>query len=433
MPTNATDTPSWVANVQRPNNGELADAASLAQGFNPLTQRSRWTYERVRDLVFDVTRAPFNSPITTAANAAVAIQAALNAASVRGGRVVLPGGSYRLDSGLTFYPGVELVGDPDRTNIYLNHASADLLTLNSPGNRVAAVIRGINFEGWIANTGKAINVGAAASGRLLLQNCSFNSSSNLQTRLVQVDGPVRVDLQDCDLLSGSSVGVLTSHGSAFLGMSGGRLRMPASYSSDLVSILGGSASFRGVDFDLTDHTIGTANALSLGVFAGQHISVVGNTFRGNTVTTHRAISSDSGVLLVSRGNSYKEVTRFSTGLLARGSDLDLEASTFIDVGSAPSFTLPQGYRAIVVKGTASPGPAITLPAGMFYGQELQFTYYNAGTPVTPSFASTPVTATAVPLVGAGNTLTSIFVFEEKDSGSGRWIQKGTWGVGLTLV
>lgn len=434
MPSVVTDTDDFVANVQRPNNGENADAASLEQGFTPLTKRTRWVYNRHRDLVFDATRAPFNAPITTASDAQPAIQAALDAASVRGGVVVLPGGSYRLDSALTFYPGVRFIGDPDRTSLLVNHATADILSLNAPGDNVAAVIEGIKFGALVANTGRAINVDATADGRLSVRNCSFNDNGNLQSYLVRVVGPARVELQDCELAAHSTFGVVLSHASGFLRLIGGRLSAPVTYASDLISIQLGSARISGVDFDFTAHTTGTLTAVAISSSSGQHVVATGNTFRGTAGAIKRAFSADSGVRLVTEGNSYDtNMVPFATGLLLTGSSLDLLEYATYNAGSSPAFTLPQGYRNIFVNSIATSGPAITFPAGMFYGQELRLTYYNgSASSVVPSFATTALTGTTVPTVGPGNTLSGVFVFEDRN-GSNRWIQKGTWGVGLTLV
>jgi hypothetical protein len=108
-------------------------------------------------------------------------------------------------------------------------------------------------------------------------------------------------------------------------------------------------------------------------------------------------------------------------------------------GSVATIAVPAGYRHVLIKCGATSGPALEMPTGWVAGQELLLTYYNSSaSTVTPSFATTPVTGTTIPNVGPGNTLTGIFVWEDRDVAGGtspgsRWIQKGGWGVGLTLA
>jgi hypothetical protein len=59
---------------------------------------------------FVVTQPPFNAPNNDTGNAAVGIQAALNAAAAANGKVILPGGTYRFTSGISIPEGVIVEG-----------------------------------------------------------------------------------------------------------------------------------------------------------------------------------------------------------------------------------------------------------------------------------------------------------------------------------
>jgi hypothetical protein len=110
----------------------------------------------------------------------------------------------------------------------------------------------------------------------------------------------------------------------------------------------------------------------------------------------------------------------------------------VQFGAVGTIAVPKGYREVVVHCTAASGPALQMPDGWFAGQELLLTYFNPTAAGTPSFSGTPVTGNAIPSLLAGNTLTGLFVWEDRDAAGGptpgsRWVQKGTWGVGLTLA
>lgn len=377
MPSVATDTDAFPSTVQRPNNGELADAASISQAINPLTQRTRYAYNRSRSNVFDVTRAPYNADPTGVNDSKPAIQAALDAASASGGVVVAPGGLYRLDTGLLTYAGVVLIGDPDRTRFNINHASQSLLSLNSPGAGVAAYVDGIRFAGLVANSGVVVEIGATTDSGLILHNCAWNgSSSNLQGTLVRNLGPTKVDLVRCNLnMKGTGIGLVQSHASGWLNAHGGKIAAPAVYGNFLFHVAEGSARLNGVDFDLTAHASGgTLQAVWVDSVVGS-TALSGCAFRGNAALgTDIAIGAAADATLISECNSYSDIdilTRFSTGFLASGSRLDLQPSS-----SGSSLTLPNNIVSLFLRHTGGSDPTINMPAMRYPGQSLKLTVMN---------------------------------------------------------
>jgi hypothetical protein len=452
MPTNSTDTDSFVANVQRPNNGELADSASLAQGFNPLTQRTRHLYNRTRTRIYDVTRAPYSSDSTGAADSSAAWQAALDAAKAAGGgTVVVPGGSYRFNSGLVIPRNVDLEAT-SHAILRINHATADFLTFETGVGVNGGVqrISGFTFGGLLTNTGTVIKDPLAASyWRHLIEDCSFNfSGSELQGPLIEQLGATEMTLERCYLAgkSASAVHVVRqAHPSAFMHVNRCRLVAPdnATWAARLLEAAGVRGVVSGSWFDLSPLLTTTGVGFRLAA-ASQPWRVVANEFiapaGGYAV---QGMSWATLAQLVESGNIFNGATMragaypsSSVVALNYGSRLESLGHYRAAFGAVSPIDIPYGYRSIVIACGATSGPALVMPTGYHDGQELLLTYYNSSvSSVLISFATTPVTGTTVPTINPGNTLTGHFVWEDR-SGTGypdRWIQKGAWGVGTTLV
>lgn len=442
MPTNATDTASWIANVQRPNNGELADAASLAQGFNPLTQRSRFLYEISRGALFDITRAPFNADPTGALSSATAISNAALAAAAAGGHLFVPPGTF-LWTGVSLPQGVSMFGVPGASYLAMNHASANGIVCTDPNDGPPSVISDIRFIGNVANTGSGVVNNADA--HFVFERCSWNGftaggapTSNLQGRILHSNsGLSRTEFHLCELLvTGVLKGLHVQAGAARI--RGGRLVMKRTDYAEALFDVGADSygSMRDVEVDCMAHASGTARVLyasSSTARAEMHDCPIDGS--GSLGTNIGFDWIQDAIVFCSNPRKKGNVTLFGSTRAGVGSRIELPPSAAIDVGSAPTIVLTDDYQAWVIKSSATSGPAITLPLGIFPGQILALTYFNdSASAVTPSFTGTPVTGTTVPLVGAGNTLTGVFVYESRDvSGAYRWVQKGTWGVGLTLV
>ncbi len=451
MPSNSTDTDSFPANVQRPNNGEPADAASLSQGFNPITQRSRYLYNRTRARIYDVTRAPYNADPTSAVDSSTAFQSALDAAeSAGGGTVVVPGGFYRLNSGLDVPRSVDLEATSHAV-LYLNHASDDFITFKLGASYTGGVarIRGFTFGGFTANSGTVIKDPVDTSPwRHLIEDCAFNFSGNaLQGPIIEQLGATEMTLRNCYIASQNAAAahvVRQAHASAYMSVLGCRLVAPnnATWAARLLEASGGRGTVSGCQFDLGPLLTVGGVALKIGA-AGKPWRVIGNEFIAPTDGySCQGITWSTLAQIVESGNIFSGAAMRAGAFpsanpgLNYGSRLDSLGHFQNTYGSVGSIVIPAGYRSVVLACSATTGPALTMPLGFHDGQELLLTYYNAsGTTVSPSFASTPVTGTTIPTILAGNTLTGVFVWEDR-SGAGfpdRWIQKGTWGVGLTLA
>jgi hypothetical protein len=450
MPTAITETDAFPATLQRPNNGELADVASLLLFAQGLANRSRYAYNRSRTGFFDVRRAPFNAVGNGVADDHAAIDAAISAAASAGaGIVVLPavvGGAYRSSAGFSLPPNVSIFFD--QTVLRLDNPTADWFTLISgPNNGVAQFIEGASFDGFAGtpSTGTLVYCPATIVANMVLRNCSSNRGGIPlhQGRAVRwAEATAKLTLEGCDFVT---LGTLPSLDIAagIVRVVGGSLSMPATYASDLISIGGGpgssgDVSLDGVRFDLTAHSGGGlssgANVTSTyGRLAARDCKFDATGATGAQV----AFKWTAGAFaLIGQNRYFGGITPFYTSEAGLNSDLTLQPTKAINVAGAANFALPVGFRSLLVKSTNTSGTDLQMPAGLFPGQVLELTYYNASaSAVATSFFGAPgVTGTTIPTITAGNTLTGTFVFEDRDvSGTYRWVQKGTWGVGLTLL
>ncbi len=452
MPSNATDTDVFPANVQRPNNGETADAASLSQGFNPVTQRTRYVYNRMRSRIYDVTRSPYSADATGTADSQAAFQAAIDAASVAGGgTVVVPDGTFKLNSGLSLPRNVSLEAT-DHALIYLNHASADLITFTTGDAYTGGVSRisGFTFAGLVTNTGTVIKDPSASDPwSHLIERCAFNfSGSSLQGALIEQLGATEITIRNCYLAgrnSSTTDVIRQSNANAVMNVLNNRIVSPSNstWAANLINAANGVGVASGNRFDMGPITGNNGVVFRLGA-ASKPWRVIGNEFIGPIGGYSVAgFSWATLAMLTEHGNTFNGTTMRAGAYpsssvvgLNYGSSLGSLGHSRSVHGAVGSIAVPYGARSVVIACGASSGPALTMPLGYHDGQELLLTYYNSSlSTVTPTFASTPVTGTTVPPVLPGNTLTGVFVWEDR-SGTGladRWIQKGTWGVGLTLV
>lgn len=380
MPSNATDTPSWVANVQRPNNGELADAASLSQGFNPITQRSRWLYERSRSKLFDVTRAPYNANFLGVADAQPAIEAAASAANAAGGVLIIPGGAYRLDAGLTHYPGLHILGDPGRTTLLINHATANVFNCSGASSGAAGLVDGIMFEGLVANTGNIFYNPGGVAVRQIVRNCMMNHA-NLQGRFFYglADSHWRFD--DCDVTIAGTGGTSDAYrqdgGDAKLTIRGGKITLPNTYSSHALYGIGGWTSIDGTEIV----NGGGASARSLLQYnSTTYFQRATNLlFTGGNANVF-ALSWVANVQLVSHGHQFDttaDVTPYSSaGMLSGKSRVELLPHRVQSDAGTSVAVLNKGYRAVALNLSSATAPTLTLSDGLYDGQPLTLLVRN---------------------------------------------------------
>jgi hypothetical protein len=448
MPTNATDTDAWVGNVQRPNNGELADSASLAQGLNPLTQRTRHLYNKARGALFDITRAPFNADATGATVSTIAMQAAIDAAAAAGGHVFAGPGLFR-HGFLTIPQNVSIFGVPNKT-FFSHEGGGDGLNLVNLGaiETNPATIEDIRFIGTVAGTGTHV---LNSDQRRQFIRCTWNGvnptgfdSNNLQGKLLLHNSSnSQTDFIDCRIkVAGSLRGLDVSNGRCRVVR--GTMTMPASYAEALVYAGGSSdVEMSAVHVDGTPHSSGSAKVLQVPNNTAR-ARMIGCQIDANVAATTYGFWWEEGALVVARGNEWNAMSAsfapYATNRAAVGSQVELLPTLAIDAGAVPAIDSTvygsRTYQSLLVKNNLATPTTIQLPQGIVPGQVLHFTYYALQTQ-SISFVGTPVSASALPGSGtlnAGNTLTGTFVWESRDvSTSYRWVQKGTWGVGLTLV
>lgn len=386
----------------------------------------------------------------TGVNDNAALQAALtdlgNATS--GGRLLLGPKTYRSDGLLNVPSNVSIIGVPDATYLAWNHATANGLVFLGDNKGPPVAISDIRFISLIGNTGSCIVNNAGA--RVQLARCSWNgfdsagaASNNLQGNiLVQTNAASSAQLVDCAVnVAGDAHGLNPTAG--LVKIRGGSLKMPTTYTSALARATSSArVELDGVYMDFRSHTTGTAIGLSAtsparAAMRGCTLDASGG---GGVNTT--GFWWEEGTPVVSEGNDWiltgGSLQMYGSNLAAVGSRVEHLPLLSLDYSSSAGITFSalRSYEAINVRNDTN--ATIELPVGRVPGQVLYFTYFNGGaSAVAVSFVNTPVTAQTIPGAGtltAGNTLSAVFVWENRDVGpSYRWVQKGGWGVGLTLV
>lgn len=449
MPTSVSETDVFSASAQRPNNGELADSASLAQGFDPLGRRTRYLYNRSWNAVYDMTRAPFGAVPGLGSDCKAALTAAMNAAAVAGGGIVTgPAAQYRFDSDFTVPRNVALVM-PWGTQFFLNHATSDFLRVD-PATSLEdhTTISGISFNSLVANTGKVISCAAGPyAHQIYLSDCQFNlngANDYLRGPLIELLGAGEVEVKRCRLRvadSNALTPIRQDNAASFLRLLDNLLVMPFSFTGQaLFATSDGTGIARGNQFTCAA-SAGNQPAIRVTSSSSPWI-FDGNIFRGAAGAAGPAFRWSALARIVERNNDFLDGTLGydpANGSLARGSKLDLMPNKQIVQGAVATIDLrPEaGHRSYTIKCSATSGPAIILPGGWFDGQELDFTYTCGGSAVAISFATTPTVGETVPPIGGtfGNTLSGRFVWQQRDASglADRWIQIGSWGVGSILV
>lgn len=384
MPTVISESDLFSQTFQRPNNGELADAASLLLPLQQVANRERYLYNRGRTQLFDATRAPFNANPAGTTDSTAAIQAADAAASATGGHVFLPAGSYRHDDSLHPSPGVSWFGVPDGTFLNINHATKSQLIFDTGSSREGFTeFSGIGFGALVDNTGNAVEI--SNDLRLRFSNCTWNDpgsggSPKLKGRFLLGQGTgTIVAFDDCWM---NVLGTVTA---LFLSSSGGELRlressifMPATYTGPLVEIDDGVLSAFENTFDVTAHS-GSADIIEL-ISLGYH-SIKGNRFIG-TVSSGACVKTLSGGIKISEtGSVFDTVNGYGiSSPLAIGSELTLQNPIAATVGTSGTITCATGFRAETLKLTntfGGAGPTIALPGILFTDQQFTLSLLNA--------------------------------------------------------
>jgi hypothetical protein len=186
---------------------------------------------------------------TGATDVTAAFDEAIGNLDDEGGKLEIPAGTYRMDSGLATTKRVKLIGEGrGRTIINCNFAAGDLFTLSGDGSS----IEGITIQSTVARTSGSYLV--LAANRIAVERCTFvdfyggiwfhtSGSANdciiahcrFETNVV-LDGGVAIyergtknRVRDC----------------SFAGVLSGSATLPASYPHDAIKIGGGGAASYG--------------------------------------------------------------------------------------------------------------------------------------------------------------------------------------------
>jgi hypothetical protein len=448
MPTVIAESDSFAATMQRPNNGELADAGSLLTPLQVAANSRRYLYNRTRGGLFDVVRAPYNADPTGGVSSQAAFDAAIGAAAAAGGDVIIGTAGTYLYTGLSVPQGVNIYAVP---GVYLamNHATANAVVFTDPNDGPPSVICGIRFIGNVVNTGTGVVNNADARG--IFERCTWNgfasgggASNNLQGKIASLNSAdSKLLFIDCDIkVVGNVRGIDVTLG--YAGLVRGSLTMPQSYSQALLyAASGGDADMSRVKVDCSAHSVGTASAFAA-IARGR---MLGCKVNGQVAIATTGFLWEEGARVVAKGNDWDMSAFFNPygpNLAGVDSHVDLLPALAINTGAVTaidsSVVGSRAYASVLVRNGATAPTTIDLLPGIVPGQIKHFTYFNDTiSAMTVSFVGTPLTAQALPgsgTLGAGNTLSGTFAWENRDVGSSlsyRWVQKGTWGVGLTLV
>ncbi len=446
MPTTVAETDAFIASLQRPNNGELADAASILLYLQHLSNSRRWLYNRSRSAMFDVTRAPYNADPTGATSSHTAIASAITAAAALGGDVFIPPGNYRIN-GLSIPGGVNIWGTSE-TYVYMDHATNNVVRLlGSSASGRLNVISDLHFFGNVAASG--IGVLSDVDAKTIFQRCSWNGldhgspSPMLTGKIASVTASAaELTFVDCDIaVAGLLQGLHATAGKIHVVR--GKLVMPATYAQALaMAETTGSVTLDNVYLDFSAHVSGVAQ----GLYAATADLASLCAMRGCEVYAGAATGTMQVFYWFADSNVVMQGNRLpTTGVVpfpqfaAPSSRSQVELPPYVQQDFSTSSTIDlrntYGYRTHLVRNDDT-SASIILPAGVLDGQELDFIYYNAGASgVMPTFATTLVTGRAPPTIAAGQTLGATFrwVKREASGDSDRWVQVSDWCIGSTLV
>lgn len=390
MPTTVSEADDFVAIVQRPNNGELADAASIDQLATPLTKRTRYTYNRSITGKIDARRHGVVG--SGAVNDATAINAAIaEAVALGAGEVWLPGGkAYRCDAAIALDGRVALktmkgYGGSNESRLIRNHAGS-LITLNNAfgvSTETPCVIEGFKFSDLSGNANPLIDV---LSGSLTLLRCWTDGFTSAGPIIRNSSGPhswlrvlechLRVETGQTAILH--RIGQLLCVGSLF--------KAPNSYSSFMIDVDSTSAfdpaiaHLHGNYFDASDQTLGAGGAL-LAHGSYWTVNAFGNTFQTETQAFTAftwASSFATARRLVEQGNMFHLTTRHSPNgdPLGEDNEVSLQPKFRRQINSATD-TIPTSRRTYICHSLHATPTTFTLPPMLYVGQRLRVIVYNA--------------------------------------------------------
>lgn len=352
-----------------------SDSASVSQYL----QAIQWAASSAHATI-DPKHPTYGAAGDGVANDTTPLQNAMNAAAALGsGTVDLGGKTYRVTAPLACHSNVNV----QNGRIVMDHATSHLLRFDTAtGLSTEYKWANVTLDFAQTNTGIIILV-SVPSVALVFENCRFNDSGLCTNRLFWNTGGSDVAFEDCD-------GRIPINGPGFnsdsgvLVVNGGTYSTPLGYADSIVYGTGGTHRLDDVHFVTSATTAG--NAICVHV-AGQKVIASGCLFDdGTTAKGNKGFFSvlAAGVGDVTEtGSIFRNISvpySFANAM-AVGSRVSLLPNATIDIGAAPTATLPTGYANVSVRSTNTTGPVFTMPAILFLGQRLCVTIWNgSGTP-----------------------------------------------------
>ncbi len=364
-----------------------------------------------------------------------------------GGNFIVPGGYYRFDSGFTIPQGVNLHLAQNAV-LQLNHASADFITLDTANSVAPTIISGGILDGLIANSGRVIYDPSGGGGRSWhIEGVSTNTlDARLQGVLFDQRGTSSICLSRCHFRAAGVAPdsrIRQANNNAYLEIAGGSYSAPiAAWTGTMVHSSGGTGVMHDARLDLRGVTVGGGWGFNL-TSVQQPWRVLDCEFIAPAFSVSGMVW-EAGAQLIARGNvfhsgSFPGGAFGSTNELAAGSHIELLPAYSAVFGSVSTINIPNGYRCVNIRCNSTTGPDLIMPTGWYEGQELLLSYYNgSASTVDVDFATTPVTGQDIGNVLAGQVIAAVFTWEDRDAAGGtspgsRWVQKGEWSRGSTLV
>src|SRR5690349_4073191 len=316
------------------------------------------------------------------ADDAAAIQAAIDYVETKGfGIVVFPPGTYRATVALDVPPSVMLLGV--RGESVLSHDSAGDNVLDFSGSATKLnVVQGLSIEGAQANTGDVFACDGAA--RVTLIDCTVNASgSNLAGYILHSTfGGTVAKILDCNIVAVKTGRCYSVTGSgSLLKVVGGKLTMAGAATLPMIGADGGGARYElwGVEFTQASAVTAIVSFVNGDAGPGCMIGCRFNVTDAGALDFTCALRSSNTYIWETRANNFNtlQVVYELVSTWTVGTDLQLLPHLRTTM-SLVDKDIGNQYRSVLVESTnATDPPALTLDEGLFIGQRLHITVYNA--------------------------------------------------------
>ena len=208
-------------------------------------------------LFFNVKSPEFGALGNGADNDAAAIQAAFDAAAVRGGVVVFPPGTYDHAAEITWQTGVSVIAVPGTVTLRQTTAGQSNLRLTSAlasGPDTPTICSGIKFDSTVTNSATQMQIGHGSGDEVHIIDCKFNGSSFATGTAISFGGTLnwRTLIRNCTFQSYSETPAIIDTASAGTGridVEGGSFATVAgAFDESLVVATHNPMSVRGATF-----------------------------------------------------------------------------------------------------------------------------------------------------------------------------------------